>query len=103
MRRYTNRPILMVYSLADRNSARATPVLEGFARQAAGEQNVTVIKVPQEHGIKMLKGDLVRQIIDWLLSPVRLPGEPEISSDTAPSPEPYPDAADRLTEPETAP
>lgn len=102
MRAYKNRPILMVYSLADRNSSRATPVLESFARQSAGDLNVTVIKVAQEHGTKMLRGDLPRQIIDWLLSPVRVPGETEVSTETAhpPAPEPYPDAADTLTEPD---
>ena len=55
LRRYTNRPILMVYSCRPQFRP-ATPVLEGFARQAAGEQNVTVIKVPQEHGSRCSKG-----------------------------------------------
>lgn len=71
VRAYKDRPILMVYSELDRGSARDTPVLYAFAKLSAGEKNARVISVPNLRGNRMLNNSLVRQILDWLRSPVK--------------------------------
>lgn len=91
MRAYKNRPILMVHSAADKYSTRATPLLAGFAKLSAGENNTTVITVAQEHGTKMLRRqrELIGQIIDWIKNPVKEP-EMAVSTEAALSPETEP-------------
>lgn len=93
MRAYKSRPILMIYSEADRSSAKATPLLAVFARQSAGEKNTTVLTVEHEHGIKMLRRhrDLIPKIIDWIANSVRPPEDVEPSTFTTQGQaEPYP-------------
>ena len=54
-----------------------------FARQAAGDQNVTVLRAARGHGTRMLvfnKG-LMDSILEWVDTPVKAP-ELDISSDT---------------------
>jgi dienelactone hydrolase len=65
-------PVLMVYSEADKRSAKETPILYAFAKAAVGERNATLISVPQERGIRMFKAQrpLVGQVIDWLGNPI---------------------------------
>lgn len=76
MRAYRGRPILMIYSEADKYSSRETPLLYGFAKLSTGEPNVTLLTVPQEHGVKMLRRqrDLIPKIIDWIGNPVKAVG-----------------------------
>lgn len=73
MRAYRARPILMIYSEADKYSSRETPLLYGFAKLSTGEANVTLLTVAQEHGVKMLRRhrELIPKIIDWLGNPVK--------------------------------
>lgn len=94
MRAYKNRPILMVHSAADKYSARATPLLYGFAKLSVGENNATVITVDHEHGTKMLQRNrgLIARIIDWTSAPVKLPEGTGVSSATVNSSTPAPEA-----------
>lgn len=81
MRAYKNRPLLMVYSDADKQSASAMPVLQGTAKLATGEKNTTVMVLAHEHGTKMLRRhrDLGPRIIAWIKEPVK-PDLPELST-----------------------
>lgn len=93
MRAFKNRPILMIYSEADRYSAKATPLLAVFARQSAGESNTTVLTVEHEHGTKMLRRhrELIPKIIDWIAQTARPKEEVEPSTFTIEGQaEPYP-------------
>ena len=65
-------PILMVYSEADKRTAKEVPILLAFAKAAVGERHVTLIAVPQERGTRMFKAQraLVGQVIDWLGNPI---------------------------------
>lgn len=85
MRVYKDRPILMIYSELDRNSAKATPLLYQIARGAAGDKNVALISVPDRHGVKLLNAALASQIVDWIYDPVK-PLAPAVSTATAPAP-----------------
>lgn len=88
VRAYKDRPILMVYSEADKVSARSTPILHEFARHAAGERNATVITAAQERGTRMLRGPLIEQLLDWIDSPVKpepLPEEPSAALEASPA------------------
>lgn len=77
MRAYKNRPILMIYSEKDKISSKATPLLAGFARLSTGEANTTVINVERGHGTRMLRRELIGQIIDWIFEPGNLLPEEE--------------------------
>lgn len=77
-------PVLMVYSEADKRTAKEVPILYAFAKSAVGERNATLISVPQERGTRMFKAQraLVGQLIDWLGNPIA----PEVpASSTMPS------------------
>lgn len=78
MRAYKNRPILMVYSEADKNAAKAVPILFVFAKAAAGERNAMTLLAPKERGVRMLRGPTLEQVASWLEDPVQpepLPGD----------------------------
>jgi pimeloyl-ACP methyl ester carboxylesterase len=80
VRAYKDRPILMVYSDADKNSARATPILYEFAKRSVGELKASVVMVPRIHGVRIpMNGPAIRQIIAWIKSPVK-PEVPAFSS-----------------------
>jgi hypothetical protein len=81
MRAYKDRPVLMMYSAADKNTASGMPILQSFAKMSAGEQRLTVITAPTEHGTKMLRGPVIGQVFDWIDNPVR--SEVAASSGTA--------------------
>ena len=99
MRIYKDRPILMVYSEADRTSARETPVLYAFAKMSVGERRATLLVAPTEHGTKMLSAPVVAKILDWTRHPVQdetavstppvtgVEASTETAGDEAPSPE----------------
>lgn len=83
VRAYKDRPILFVVADDDRKSAAETSIMAQFARQAAGEQNVTILRAERGHGTRMLvfnKG-LMDSILEWVDTPVKAP-ELDISSDT---------------------
>jgi len=71
MRAYKDRPVLMVYSEADKGTAKELPILQHFAKMSAGERQVTVLAAPAEHGVKMLRGPVVGRIIDWFENPTQ--------------------------------
>jgi pimeloyl-ACP methyl ester carboxylesterase len=91
MRAYKDRPILMVYSEADKNSARSTPLLYEFAKKSAGERNATVITAAQERGTRMLRSAVIRQILGWIENPVKPESAPAESSATVVMPGAQPD------------
>ena len=64
-------PILMVHSEADKRSAKETPLLYAFAKNSVGENNTTLIVVPDERGTRMLRKnkDLTARILAWLADP----------------------------------
>ncbi|MFI5361494.1 MAG: alpha/beta hydrolase [Elusimicrobiota bacterium] len=64
-------PLLMVHSEADKRSAKETPLLYAFAKNAVGENNTTLIVVPEERGTRMLRRnkDLTQRILLWLADP----------------------------------
>ncbi len=75
VRAYRDRPILFVTADDDRKSAAETAILYQFARQADGDQNVTLIRAAKGHGTRMLvfsKG-LVDELLDWVDNPVKAP------------------------------
>ena len=65
-------PVLMVYSEADKRTAKEVPILHAFAKAAVGERHATLITVPQERGTRMFRAQraLVGQVIDWLGNPI---------------------------------
>jgi alpha-beta hydrolase superfamily lysophospholipase len=65
-------PVLMVYSEADKRTAKEVPILYAFAKAAVGPRYATLISVPQERGTRMFKAQrpLVGQVIDWLGNPI---------------------------------
>ncbi|MEK7858214.1 MAG: alpha/beta fold hydrolase [Elusimicrobiota bacterium] len=71
MRRYKDRPILFVYSEADKMSSHETPILYATAKLSTGESNSTVLIAPKEHGARMLRGPVVAQVLDWVADPVK--------------------------------
>ncbi len=75
-------PVLMVYSEADKRTAKEVPILYSFAKFAVGPRHATLISVPQERGTRMFKAQrpLVGQVIDWLGDPILPEGvEPSTS------------------------
>ena len=64
-------PFLMVHSEADKRSAKETPLLYAFAKNAVGERNTTLIVVPEERGTRMLRKnkDLSARVVAWLSDP----------------------------------
>jgi dienelactone hydrolase len=71
IRAYKNRPILMIYSDADRFSSRDTPLLYTFAKMAAGEKNAALVTVPKMQGIRLPQSTaVIKQIVSWLANPV---------------------------------
>jgi alpha-beta hydrolase superfamily lysophospholipase len=102
-------PILMVHSEADKRSAKETPLLYAFAKNSVGENNTTLIVVPDERGTRMLRKnkDLTGLILTWLADPhpsavaVSSGAVSGVSSDTSTTTaEPEPDTE---TEPEGVP
>lgn len=75
-------PVLMVYSEADKRSAKEVPILYAFAKAAVGERHAALISVPQERGTRMFKAQraLVGQVIDWLGNPIA-PEAPAVSTE----------------------
>lgn len=73
-------PVLMVYSEADKRTAKEVPILYAFAKSAVGDRHATLITVPQERGTLMFRAQraLVGQVIDWLANPIS--PEPEAVS-----------------------
>ncbi|HAM37088.1 MAG TPA: hypothetical protein DEB40_09735 [Elusimicrobia bacterium] len=71
IRAYKDRPVLMVYSDADKTSAHETPVLFSFAKMSVGEAKAALIVAPREHGAKMLRGQIISQVMNWIENPVR--------------------------------
>ncbi|MBI3551930.1 MAG: alpha/beta fold hydrolase [Elusimicrobia bacterium] len=72
MRFYKNRPVLMIYSEADRFASRDAPVLYAFARMAAGEKNATLVTGPKLPGTRLPQSTaVIRQIVSWLQNPVK--------------------------------
>lgn len=65
-------PVLMVYSEADKRTAKEVPILHAFAKAAVGPRHATLISVPQERGTRMFRAQrpLVGQVIDWLGDPI---------------------------------
>lgn len=65
-------PVLMVYSEADKRTAKEVPILYAFAKSAVGPRHATLISVPQERGTRMFKAQrpLIGQVIDWLGDPI---------------------------------
>jgi len=92
MRLYKGRPILMVYSEADKTSAHETPVLYGFAKISAGASKVTLLVAPQEHGARMLRGPVIGQIVAWLQNPI----QPEVTASSATAVAPAPASSDTI-------
>jgi hypothetical protein len=72
-----------MYSDADKNSARETPLLHSFAKMSAGELKTTMVVAPREHGTRMLRGEMILKVMDWILNPVRVV---QVSTETAPAP-----------------
>jgi len=81
MRAYKDQPVLLMYSEADRSTAKEFPILQHFAVMSAGALKVTVVVAPDEHGIKMLRGPVIGQVFDWIENPVKT--EVSASSGTA--------------------
>ena len=79
MRAYKDRPVLMMYSDADKNTASGIPILQSFAKMSVGERRLTLVVAPTEHGTKMLRGPVIGQLFDWIENPVK----PEVPVSTA--------------------
>lgn len=87
MRRYKDRPVLMIYGELDKTAARATPILYEFARRAAGERNAVMVSVPRRHGYQLVTAKVSKQVVDWIYDPVKPELPPAVSTPTATSPE----------------
>lgn len=81
LRAYKDRPLLMMYSEADKTTAKEFPILQRFAVAATGERKLTVVVAPTEHGAKMLRGPVIGQLFDWIENPVK--PEIQVSTETA--------------------
>ena len=64
-------PLLMVHSEADKRSAKETPLLYAFAKNAVGENNTTLIVVAEERGTRLLRKNkgLTERVLAWLADP----------------------------------
>jgi len=87
LKRPTPTPVLMIYSEADKRTAKEVPILHSFAKFAVGERHATLITVPQERGTRMLRAQryLVGRILDWLANPVTPETPVAVSTDALPS------------------
>ena len=75
MRSYKDRPILMIVAEDDPKCAAETTILAQFARNSAGPDNVTLLRVPHRHGTLLLHNkDTVENILAWIDNPVKSPG-----------------------------
>jgi pimeloyl-ACP methyl ester carboxylesterase len=76
-------PFLMVHSDADKRSAKETPLLYAFAKNSVGENNTTLLVVPEERGTRMLRKnkDLTGKILSWIADPH--PATVAVSTETA--------------------
>jgi alpha-beta hydrolase superfamily lysophospholipase len=77
-------PILMVHSEADKRSAKETPLLYAFAKNAVGERNATLIVEPLERGTRLFRAnkDLAARVLAWIADPVQ-PVPPPAASTAA--------------------
>jgi pimeloyl-ACP methyl ester carboxylesterase len=93
-------PILMVHSDADKRSAKETPLLYAFAKNAVGADKASLLVVPDERGTRMLRKnkDLIRQLLAWIDDP--RPETVAVSSAAAPG---APAEAAPANAPEAAP
>lgn len=98
VRAYKDRPVLMIYGELDRNASRAAPILYEFAKRSAGENNATLVSIPNTHGAKLLSSAVVKQIVEWLRNPVKPETPPEVSTETLEAPQP-----DILSAPDDSP
>jgi pimeloyl-ACP methyl ester carboxylesterase len=86
-------PILMVHSEADKRSAKETPLLYAFAKNSVGENNTTLLVVPDERGTRMLRKnkDLTGYVLAWIADPhppavaVSTGAASGVATDTAPA------------------
>ncbi|MBI5240549.1 MAG: alpha/beta fold hydrolase [Elusimicrobia bacterium] len=106
LRAYKDRPLLMMYSEADKSTASGMPILQRFALSSSGERKLTVVVAPTEHGTKMLRGPVIGQLFDWVEHPVK--PEVPVSTETAEggvqgSTETYDEEGDAEPAPETPP
>jgi pimeloyl-ACP methyl ester carboxylesterase len=76
-------PLLMIHSEADKRSAKETPLLYAFAKNSVGENNTTLVVVPDERGTRMLRKnkDLTARVLAWIADPH--PPAVAISTDAA--------------------
>jgi hypothetical protein len=81
IRAYKGRPLLMMYSEADKNTASGIPILQSFAKMSVGERLLTMVLAPDEHGTKMLRAAAIGQLFDWIANPVK--PEVAVSSEAA--------------------
>jgi hypothetical protein len=97
----------MVHSEADKRSAKETPLLYAFAKNAVGESNTTLVVVAEERGTRLFtknKG-FAEKVVAWLSDPhpsavtfstAAAPGEPgapDIDADVNAIPAPTPRGA----------
>lgn len=71
MRRYRDRPVLMIYGQLDKGSSKEAPILYGFAKLSVGEDRATLVSVPYRHGYQLMTPSVSRLIIDWIANPVK--------------------------------
>lgn len=88
LRRPIPTPVLMIYSEADKRTAKEVPILHSFAKFAVGERHATLITVPQERGTRMLRAQrfLVGRILDWLGNPIAPETPATLSTDAVKPP-----------------
>lgn len=103
-------PFLMVHSDADKRSAHETPLLYAFAKNSVGDNNTTLIVVPEERGTRMLRRNkgLIARITAWIADPhpptVAVSTEAAAGSvSTAPAAGAAPAGAEGSEEPESEP
>lgn len=86
MRAYKNRPVLLIYAESDRKSSHEAPLLYQFARLSAGDQNASLISIPNLNGRKIaFYRPIAQQIADWIKNPVKIVPPPAVSTSTATS------------------
>ena len=71
MRAYKDRPILMIYGELDKKSSRETPILYEFAKRSVGERKATMIAVPHKQGVRLLNGQVIQLVLNWIINPVK--------------------------------
>jgi hypothetical protein len=86
MRAYKNRPVLLIYADSDRKSSHEAPLLYQFARLSAGDQNASLISIPNLNGRKIaFYRPVAQQIADWIKNPVKIVPPPAVSTSTVTS------------------